>query len=47
MPLKNNNDAGLSENPFYKIKKLKELLDIRAITLEEFNDKKKELLKMI
>jgi membrane protease subunit (stomatin/prohibitin family) len=30
-----------------KLKKLKELLDIRAITEIEFNEKKKELLKQI
>jgi len=47
MPLKINNTTNLLENPFYKIKELKKLLDIGAITLEEFNDKKKELLKMI
>ena len=47
MPLKNNNNAGLLENPFYKIKELKELLDIRAITLEGFQMKKNKLMNEI
>ena len=47
MPIKINNTTNLLENPFYKIKELKELLDIGAITEEEFYNKKKELLKMI
>jgi len=34
----------LQESPFDKIKKLKELLDIGAISQEEFDSKKKELL---
>jgi membrane protease subunit (stomatin/prohibitin family) len=36
--------ATLSDNPFDRIKKLKELLDIGAISKEEFESKKKELL---
>jgi len=47
MSLKNNNNAGLLENPFYKIKKLKELLDIGAITEEEFQMKKNKLMNEI
>ena len=32
------------EDAFEKIKKLKELLDINAITQEEYDNKKKEIL---
>ena len=35
---------GISDTPFDKIRKLKELLDIGAISNEEFEMKKKELL---
>ena len=35
------------EDPFTKIEKLSHLRDIGAITLEEFNNKKAELLKKI
>ena len=35
------------EHPFTKIEKLSHLRDIGAITLEEFNNKKAELLKKI
>jgi len=35
---------GISDSPFDKIKKLKELLDIGAISQDEFDMKKKELL---
>ena len=34
----------ISDSPFERIKKLKELLDIGAISKEEFESKKKELL---
>ena len=33
-----------SDSPLDKLKKLKELLDIEAITKEEFDEKKKELM---
>lgn len=39
--------AGPKEDAFAKIKRLKELLDIGAITKEEFEIKKAELLKLI
>lgn len=37
-------DGDIQEDPFEKVKKLKELLDIGAITQEEFDKKKNELL---
>ncbi|MDC9294414.1 SHOCT domain-containing protein [Clostridioides difficile] len=42
-------DDGIAKNqsdPLERIKKLKELLDIEAITQEEFDAKKKELLNL-
>jgi len=36
--------SGNSDSPLDKLKKLKELLDIEAITQEEFDEKKKELM---
>jgi membrane protease subunit (stomatin/prohibitin family) len=36
--------SGITDSPFDKIKKLKELLDIGAISQDEFDMKKKELL---
>ena len=41
----NNKDSKSSNSNLDEIKKLKELLDMGAITKEEFEKKKKELLK--
>jgi hypothetical protein len=41
---KEGQNTDISDSPFDKIKKLKELLDIGAISNEEFEMKKKELL---
>ncbi len=41
---KNENKSIIKEDSFEKLKKLKELLDIGAITSEEFNETKKRLL---
>ena len=43
----NSNQVPKQEDPFEKLKKLKELLDIGAITLKEFNDTKKRLLTIL
>lgn len=40
----NNQSTNLQEDSFAKLKKLKELLDIEAISQEEFNETKKRLL---
>jgi len=40
----NSNQPVKQEDPFEKLKKLKELLDMGAITAEEFNETKKRLL---
>ena len=42
-----NQSIGTNQDPTEKIKKLKELLDIGAITTEDFNKKKEEFLKQI
>jgi hypothetical protein len=36
-----------NENPFDRIKKLKELLDLGAISIEEYEGKRKKLLEEI
>ena len=43
----NSNPVPKQEDPFEKLKKLKELLDIGAITLKEFNETKKRLLTIL
>lgn len=43
----NINQAPKQEDSFEKLKKLKELLDIGAITLKEFNETKKRLLTIL
>ena len=43
----NSNQVPKQEDPFEKLKKLKELLDIGAITLKEFNETKKRLLTIL
>jgi hypothetical protein len=40
------NPKGLLQNPYEEIKKLKELLDIGAITQKEYDKKKKQLLNL-
>ena len=42
-----NQSIGNNQDPTEKIKKLKDLLDIGAITTEDFNKKKEEFLKQI
>ena len=43
----NGSQSPKQEDPFEKLKKLKELLDIGAITLKEFNETKKRLLTIL
>ena len=43
----NSTEGGIQEDPIHRIKQLKELLDIGAITDEEFQQKKEELLQKI
>ena len=43
----NSTEDGIQEDPIHRIKQLKELLDIGAITDEEFQQKKEELLQKI
>ena len=43
----NSNQVLKHEDPFEKLKKLKELLDIGAITIKEFNETKKRLLTIL
>lgn len=43
----NSIKGGIQEDPIHRIKQLKELLDIGAITDEEFQQKKEELLQKI
>ena len=42
-----SSDTKVQEDPIYRIKQLKELLDMGAITEEEFQQKKEELLQKI
>ena len=42
-----SNTNPVQEDPIHRIKQLKELLDIGAITDEEFQQKKEELLQKI
>tara|TARA_B100000768_G_C11031094_1_gene270132 strand:- start:346 stop:618 length:273 start_codon:yes stop_codon:yes gene_type:complete len=37
-------NSNVSDSPLDKLKKLKELLDMDALTQQEFDDKKKELM---
>ncbi len=46
-PDQNSVASNSGENAFAKIKKLKELFDIGAITQEEFDTKKKEWLSQM
>jgi len=41
-----NNTQETNQNPYEELKQLKELLDLRIITAEEFERKKKELLNL-
>lgn len=41
---KNGNESSNNDDPFEKLKKMKELLDIKAITAAEFNEAKKRIL---
>ena len=43
----NSTEGGIQEDPIHRIKQLKELLDIGALTDEEFQQKKEELLQKI
>lgn len=43
--IKQSLNSNISVNPTEMLKKIKELLDINAITIEEYEEKKKELLK--
>ena len=43
----NSTEGGIQEDPIHRIKQLKELLDIGALTNEEFQQKKEELLQKI
>ena len=43
----NSTEGSIQEDPIHRIKQLKELLDIGAITGEEFQQKKEELLQKI
>lgn len=42
-----SNDTPVQEDPIHRIKQLKELLDMGALTEEEFQQKKEELLQKI
>ena len=43
----NSTEGGIQEDPIHRIKQLKELLDIGAITDKEYQQKKEELLQKI